>query len=857
MKGIDANRLRVKVLSAAARLIQHWWRQWGGAAGGTQWGGAAGAQGRRERPAGVDDRHAERLALVRDLFRAGHELQRFYLHNRGCCADEGKGLLAFIGLALPPSTAAAPPENKRVLEPADSGALAASPRLQAQQSGAKSNGAAVKAGAGERGIAGFSLPKRSAPGELDQDELLVELRAMQAMHSHLETIVLDVVADVGSFISRGGGGGGGGSRLLEDRLSALEKQMQRFSKNQGGGMMHGQVPAGDDNAVPRESRGGGYTDARASGAKQTQQLTPMTLSPSVTMAAFVSKGSEERASTSAADSRQDQAETFFRQSSPGSSSASSDSICPPTIGLIPQLVPVPRADNIARARDRHNVRGGGRGGVGNGGGGGGGIDEGGDESKLAPSARQGAARDLRQTAATAQQDPLKFDTGPRACADGSSAAEWQPTVDHDVPKQIRVERWPGAQSSGHAQASPAMSRLNARESASGKERAATVAAAAAAVSAARVEARAQANAGSSVQRRASEMQARLASAAFGGSTSGVGGVGLLEERLRSIEGSIAPGAVSPASLQLAPAASESGGHRPQVSNQCEPQVRGRISSADALRPALAGTARSSHGALPNTHDDVGPTGGLTHLDKRVQSFKAMVENSMPGPRRGSGNGGSNDPIRARNGGGGDEGTLEGHESPLSLMVTPRGTTRIHRNQIFADSASHDWTDAAVEKVSLSAPTASTADRGDSELKRGGGGRMSRGGKGPDYEPQARREEHGRSLMDALPGGRDVWETSIDRVVEDLKVKRSPRIKPAPYREKESEPGLLTEGCRDRERESGVLREDASPAASSLASTPRTSTTRGSLATPRGSRADVVNVSRNAPPGLSRLHARLL
>ena len=79
MMGIDANRLRLRLLSVAATLIQRWWRGLGDKGGG---------HGPREGLGAIGEAHVQRLALTRDLFRAGQELKRFYLHNKGWSGNE-------------------------------------------------------------------------------------------------------------------------------------------------------------------------------------------------------------------------------------------------------------------------------------------------------------------------------------------------------------------------------------------------------------------------------------------------------------------------------------------------------------------------------------------------------------------------------------------------------------------------------------------------------------------------------------------------------------------------------------------------------------------------------------------------
>ena len=134
----------------------------------------------------------------------------------------------------------------------------------------------------------------------------------------------------------------------------------------------------------------------------------------------------------------------------------------------------------------------------------------------------------------------------------------------------------------------------------------------------------------------------------------------------------------------------------------------------------------------------------------------------------------------------------------------------------------------------------------------------------------------RASLQELPGGRDVWETSIDRVVGDLREKRSPRLD---FTEKRS-PRIV--GARGSQSERGSSKSHTSREASFLSpvleeqaliisdvsavTSPRTvggspgsfsSTPRNAVRSSLGVNmsADVVSVSRT--PGLSRRQARLL
>jgi len=79
MQGIDKNRKRVRVLTAAASLVQHWWR------------GVSSTHGSSV------DRH-KNMQLVREMYIAAHELKSFYVTSKVSRAEDSKGLLEFVGM---------------------------------------------------------------------------------------------------------------------------------------------------------------------------------------------------------------------------------------------------------------------------------------------------------------------------------------------------------------------------------------------------------------------------------------------------------------------------------------------------------------------------------------------------------------------------------------------------------------------------------------------------------------------------------------------------------------------------------------------------------------------------------------
>jgi hypothetical protein len=81
--GIDCNRLRMRLMSSAACLIQHWWR-----------GVARFVRSRhryREEDREAADRQLVTLKLIRELYLAGQELKKFYTHNKVSARESALG----------------------------------------------------------------------------------------------------------------------------------------------------------------------------------------------------------------------------------------------------------------------------------------------------------------------------------------------------------------------------------------------------------------------------------------------------------------------------------------------------------------------------------------------------------------------------------------------------------------------------------------------------------------------------------------------------------------------------------------------------------------------------------------------
>lgn len=180
MSRIDANRLRLRLLSSAASLIQDWWRKQSGGAGA------------------IDGGRMTTLTMIHEMYHAGQELKKFYTYHKMEGPEDSSGLRSFIGLQKGSSPSRPLPQDASGSRP---GAVhTASPR-----------------GGAADGLdhAGLRLPPRHAGGvtgaSMEMEDLIIEMKEMKASHAQLETLVVAVMRDVELVLAecRGTGAGDG------------------------------------------------------------------------------------------------------------------------------------------------------------------------------------------------------------------------------------------------------------------------------------------------------------------------------------------------------------------------------------------------------------------------------------------------------------------------------------------------------------------------------------------------------------------------------------------------------------------------------------------------------------------------
>ena len=191
MSRIDANRLRLRILSSAASLIQDWWRKQSG-------------------EGAMDGGRMTTLTMIHEMYHAGQELKKFYTYHKMEGPEDSSGLRSFIGLQNGSSPSRPLPQDTSGSRP---GAVhTASPRGAAADSLEQ---------------AGLRLPPRHAGGgtgaSVEMEDLIIEMKEMKASHAQLETLVVAVMRDVELVLAECHGTGAGDGRRNGDQKWCREE----------------------------------------------------------------------------------------------------------------------------------------------------------------------------------------------------------------------------------------------------------------------------------------------------------------------------------------------------------------------------------------------------------------------------------------------------------------------------------------------------------------------------------------------------------------------------------------------------------------------------------------------------------